>query len=141
MGPGNNGVPKGAGQVDATQVSVAPSAAVPDSNVRRALERLAGSLTAAQYVADLAYALGQVVNGEARKARLAARSAEAEARMAQQLAAVTAGATRKARLAARNADAQAQMAQQTAFTALGGLHRLRRRVTSDQIALTAQVFN
>lgn len=113
MGPGNNGVPKGAGQVDATQVSVAPSAAVPDSNVRRALERLAGSLTAAQYVADLAYALGQVVNGEARKARLAAR----------------------------NADAQAQMAQQTAFTALGGLHRLRRRVTSDQIALTAQVFN
>jgi len=140
MGPNSN-MPKPAGHVDAAHVTVAPSTAVPDSNVRRALERLAGSTAAAQYVADLAYALGQVVRGETRKARLAARSAEERAQMAAQSAAVAIGGLHRLRVRVADVRLSAEEARARATQALAMSRDLRRRVSSDQIALTAQVFN
>lgn len=98
--------------------------AVPKSDVRQALEWLAGQITAAtasltalasiaQYTADAAFALAQVANGEARRARLDARAARHQAEEA------------------RTRAAHAQSAAKD----------VRRRASGDQIALTAQVYS
>lgn len=161
MGP-NNGIPKPGGHVDATQVSVAPSTEIPDSNVRRALERLGERITAAvtatavaQYTADVAWSLAQVVRGEARAARLAARQARELASMGYQRAGIAQGEALQARRKAIAATAAAAAAQATANAAVtaaavaqetadiggqvarearGGLVRLRLRVADNRMS-------
>jgi len=146
MGPTTQPAP--GGQISAENVTVARSSEIPESNVRRALETLGTRITAAvtsiaavQYAADIAYALAQVARGEARKARLAARLADDRAETARNLALQTTGQAHKARRAARAADDRAESARNLALQAAAAAREARRRTRSDQIALTAAVFN
>jgi hypothetical protein len=130
---------------------------------------LTGLAAVAQYTADTAFALAQVAHGSARKARLAARAADQRAEMARQMAnqAAAQDATTRKRVAA--VASVATDARETAIRAHAGLHRVRlrvsetrliaedaktramhaqsmsrdlkRRLSSEQIALTAAVYN
>lgn len=126
--------------------------AVPKSDVRQALEWLAGQITdlsasltalitVAQYTADAAFALGQVVRGEARRARLAAKQARELAEMGHQRAGIAQGEARQARrkaivaqTAAETAQYTADEARQTALMARAGLHRMRTRIADVRLS-------